>query len=224
MKPLVLSFALLSLAVASHAEQPAAATQAPQIDMSKSQSVPSPNRTESRTWASSEKLIKRNKHRGDKDGSSSTDAIVWVDSTGKTIGRAIGTNAMLVTYDNQPATLTGLEGDRSCSANNVCVFKSAGNRWSPFFTIYFLTDDCTGTPYLPYGGFGTPYAGVPVIDGDTTYIYILKVTDTTRVTVNSSFVNNACRSVRGGAFPSDAAPVTAVLPESAFGVAPYFLK
>ncbi|MDB5868828.1 MAG: hypothetical protein JWP96_1160 [Polaromonas sp.] len=224
MKPLVISLALLSLVVASHAQQlPGAASLSKQIESFQFPSVASPNRVDSATWASSNKF-NRNKHPGDKDGASGPPAIVWVDSTGKTIGRALATNSMLVTYENQPAMLTGLESDRSCNAANVCTHQSGGNRWSAFYTVYYLSTDCTGTPYLPYSGFGTPYVGVPVIDGDATYIYILKVTDTTRVNVNSSYVNNTCRSVRGGVFPSDAAPVTAVVPASTFGAAPYFLK
>ena len=48
-------------------------------------------------------------------------AIKWVDSTGRTVGRAIGNFAILATFENEFATLTGLDADMNCDANRVCT-------------------------------------------------------------------------------------------------------
>ena len=223
MKPLLTSLALLGLALASQAQPlPGTAPQGAFRDSGGLQGVASPNRTASMALANADKSARN--RRADKDGKVSTDAIVWVDATGRTVGRAINTNAMLLTYDGQPAILTGLEVDQACDAGGACSYASGGNRWSSYFSVYYTSPDCAGTPYLPYGGFGTPYVGVPVVDAGATYIYLLKVTETVRVSAGSSYTNNTCHSIRGGELPLDAAPVSAVVPASTFGRPPYFLK
>jgi len=219
MKPLLTSLALLGLALTGQAQPlPGPGARGP----GGLQQVASPNRTASGALANADKADRA--RRADKGGKVSTDAIVWVDATGRTVGRAINTNAVLLTYDGQPTILTGLEVDQVCDAGGVCSYASSGNRWSSYFSVYYTSPDCSGTPYLPYGGFGTPYVGVPVVDADGTYIYLLKVTDTVRVNAASSYSNNTCSAIRGGELPLDAAPVSAVVPASSFGRPPYFLK
>jgi hypothetical protein len=227
MKSIATSLVLISIAMASHAQQtPGASPQSKSIDTSRLQGVAGPNRTASMTMADSGKSG-RHWHGGRNWDSSGADAILWVDSTGRTIGRAISSNTVLLNYENQLTALTGLEADQTCTVNG-CVYNNAGNRWSSSSSVYYPSADCTGTPYLqpylPYGGFGTPSVGIPVVDGDTTYIYLFKVTDTKRVTVGSSYSNHICYFIRSGFFELDAAPVTAVVPASAFGQQPYFLK
>ena len=148
MKSAALCLSLLGLALGGHAQQPPEAN-APsaKLDASKSP-VASPNRTSSRTWATSGKGDKsrhqvEKREKGDRADSA---AIKWVDSSGRTMGRAIGNFAILATFDNQLATITGLEADQICDANRVCTYQSGGARWSEFQGVYYTTPDCTGTP------------------------------------------------------------------------------
>ncbi|MDB5931270.1 MAG: hypothetical protein JWR60_2977 [Polaromonas sp.] len=240
MKPLVIFLALVGWAAAGHAQQSQpseAVSKGRSMEAFKSQSQPvaSPNRTSSGSLEASDKRMKHRQRGNDdhgrghghghgRDRSSSLDAIVWTDSTGKTIGRALQSNAILLKYDNELATLIGLEPDQTCNAKGVCTLQSGGGRWSSFFAVYYTSADCTGTPYGPYQAVGTPYAGIPVIDADGTFLYIFKATDTIRVNAGSSYSSNTCFSIRGGDWPLDAAPVSAVVPASDFGVQPYFLK
>ena len=228
MKHLLAALALVSIVHNSNAQQaPGEISQLKQLEALRSQQVSSPNRITSITLANTSKLSDVNKLLGGIGLHSNTgnkSAIIWIDSTGRVIGRALGSSSILTSYENQLATLTGLEADQTCDKSGVCSYKSGGTRWSPYYSVYYLSTNCTGTPYLPYGGFGTPFVGIPVIDGDSAYIYILKVMNTSRVEVNSSYVNNTCHLIRGGSLPLDAAPVTIVVPASTFGTPPYFLK
>ena len=163
--------------------------------------------------------------KSDKDEKADSAPIVWADSTGRTIGRAIGNFAILTTYDNQLATLTGLDADKTCDVNRVCTYLSGGARWSDFQSVYYTTPDCTGIPYSLSGALGTPYLGIPVVDGGGVYLYFFKAVDTTRVTLKSNYSNNVCFQIGiRGSFPTDAAPVSEVVPASVYGLPPFFLK
>ena len=60
---------------------------------------------------------------------------------------------------------------------------------------------------------GTPFLGVPVVDSGGAYLYFFKAVDTTRVTLNSRYFSNGCFALGiRGAFPTDAAPVSDVVP------------
>ena len=224
-KSSVICLSFLTLALGSHAQQPPqTSTASAKPDASNSQPVASPNRTSSRTWATSGKGGK-SRHHGEKGGKSDSAAIVWVDSTGKTMGRAIGNYAILTTFDNQLATLSGLYPDQTCDADRVCTYPSNGARWSEFESVYYTTPDCTGIPYSLSAAMGTPYLGVPVVDSGGAYLYFFKAVDTTRVTLRSNYSNNACFVIGiRGAFPTDAAPVSDVVPASTYGTPPFFLK
>jgi hypothetical protein len=219
---------LLGLALGSHAQQPPAANASSgKPDLSRSEPVASPNHTSSRTWATSGKGGKARQHgdRGDRGGKADSAAIVWVDSTGRTVGRAIGNFGILTTFDNQLATLTGLSPDQSCDANRVCTSPSNGARWSEFESVYYTTPDCTGIPYSLGGALGTPYLGVPITDSGGTYLYFFKAVDTTRVTLHSRYSTDGCFVIGiRGAFPTDAAPVSDVVPATTYGTPPFFLK
>jgi hypothetical protein len=218
--------ALLGIVFASHAQQPASENaEGKNFDKSKSQRVASPNRTSSRDWARSHKSDKSDKHNRDKD-SSNRAAIVWVDSTGATVGRALalGIGDILVTFDNEPTALRGLAADQNCDSNFVCTY-SGGARWRNFpFVVNFTSIDCTGTPYLSsFIPFGTPKFGVPIFDGGETYIYIANVTQSSVQTTQSAFFDGECRSSLSGA-ANNVSPVIAVIPASTFGIEPYYLK
>ena len=228
MKSSVIFLPLLSLALASQAQQPPEANAlSGKPGASKSQSVASPNRTSSRTWATSGKGGK-SRHQGDRGEKGEKNdfaAIKWVDSTGRTMGRAIGNFGILTTFDNQLVTITGLYPDQTCDVNSVCTYPSNGARWSEFESVYYTTSDCTGMPYSLSGAMGTPYLGVPVLDSGGAYLYFFKAVDITRVTLKSSYANNACFEIGiRGAFPTDAAPVSEVVPASTYGTPPFFLK
>ena len=80
-------------------------------------------------------------------------------------------------------------------------------------------------PYSLSAAMGTPYLGVPVVDSGGAYLYFFKAVDTTRVTLRSNYSNNACFVIGiRGAFPTDAAPVSDVVPASTYGTPPFFLK
>lgn len=224
-KSSVICLSFLTLALGSHAQQPLQGnTASGKPDASSSQPVASPNRTTSRTLATSGKSGK-SRHHGEKGGKSDSAAIVWVDSTGKTMGRAIGNHAILTTFDNQLATITGLYPDQTCDANRVCTYPSNGARWSELEAVYYTSSDCTGLPYSLSAAMGTPYLGVPVVDSGGAYLYFFKAVDTTRVTLRSNYSNNVCAQIGiRGAFPTDAAPVSDVVPASTYGTPPFFLK
>ena len=72
---------------------------------------------------------------------------------------------------------------------------------------------------------GTPYLGIPVVDSGGAYLYFFKSADTTRVVLKSNYWNNFCFEIGiQGGFPTDAAPVTDVVPASTYGTPPFFLK
>lgn len=228
MKSFATCLTLVGLALGSQAQQPPQASSASgKPDASNSQPVASPNRTSSRTWATSGKAGK-SKHQSEKSEKSEkaeSAAIKWVDSTGRTIGRAIGNYAILTTFDNQLATLTGLYADQTCDANRVCTNPSNGAKWSEFESVYYTTSDCTGTPYSVGGALGTPYLGVPITDSGGTYLYFFKAVDTTRVTLRSRYSTDGCFVIGiRGAFPTDAIPVSDVVPGPTYGTPPFFLK
>lgn len=230
----VIGLTFLTLALGSHAQlAPEANALSAKPDMSRSQRVASPNRITSQMWSASGKVGKSRQqldksariNTADRGEAAEPGMIKWVDSTGRTMGRAIGNFAILTTFDNQLATITGLYPDERCDANRVCTYSSNGARWSDYETVYYTTSDCTGLPYSLSVAMGTPYLGVPVVDSGGAYLYFFKAVDMTRVTLRSGFSNNACfqMGIRG-ASPIDAAPVSDVAPASNFGVAPFFLK
>ena len=230
-KSFVIGLSLLTLALGSQAQLPPE-TSAPsdKSDLSRLERVAGPNRTSSRAWATSAKEGKfKNQNekaekaeRGDKV---ETAAIKWVDSTGRTMGRAIGNYAILATFDNQLATIVGLGSDSKCDPIRGCTYASNGANWSEFESVYYTTADCTGTPYSVGGAIGTPYRGIPITDSGGTYLYFFKAVDTTRVILGSRYSTSGCFVIGSrGAFPTDAAPVSDVVPATTYGTPPFFLK
>lgn len=223
MKFTVVVASLIGWALASHAQQPPPAN-LPAGQPDQSQRISSPNRTLSATWMASGKRDIPKRH-ADKTSQADNAAIRWVDSTGRTMGKAIGNFAILATFDNELATLTGLGADKKCDANRVCTFASNGARWPEFESIYYTTPDCSGTPYSLDGALGTPYLGVPIVDSGGVYLYFFKAVDTIRVTLTSRYSAEGCFVIGiRGAFPTDATPVSEVVPASNYGTPPFFLR
>lgn len=231
MKSTVIFLALLGMSLSGHAQQPVdSSSPSGKIDALPSQQVASPNRTHSQAWATLNKGSRGDK--GDKgsramQAGETTDLapIVWVDSTGRTMGRAIGNFAILATYDNQLATLTGLGSDSKCDASRGCTYASNGAKWSEFESVYYTTTDCTGTPYSISSAVGTPYLGIPITDSGGTYLYFFKAVDTTRVILGSRYSTSGCFVIGSrGASPTNAVPVSNVVPATTYGTPPFFLK
>jgi hypothetical protein len=220
--------ALLGIVFAGHAQQPTLKdSQGKQIDESNSQPVASPNRTLSKEWARSHNPTKSTKDMGNKD-SSKTAAVVWVDSTGKTVGRALEIafgEQVLVTFENELITLTGLFPERTCDFNaDFCTLTfSGGVNWI-FSSVQYTSTDCTGTPYISSAPNGRPINGVPILDNGETFIYLYNATQNTIQTIQSFFSNGRCSQSFGGSFPQNVSPVMAVVPASTFGITPFFLK
>ena len=56
-------------------------------------------------------------------------------------------------------------------------------------------------------------------------MYFFKAVDITRVMLNSRYSTDGCFAIGiRGAFPTDAAPVSDVVPASAYGTPPFFFK
>ena len=226
MKHIHIFLALLGIVFASHAQQPASEnSDARKFDKSKSYSVASPNRTSSRDWEKLHKSYKFTKNNGDKD-SSKPAALVWVDSRGETVGRALGgggpLSVVVVPFEKELAALQGLSTNVDCDPNNVCTF-AGGRKFSRFFEVAFTSADCTGVPQANVGSTsGTRYDGIPIIDDGETFIYIFDFTKSAFQTIRSIFSNGNCSSTPDLAGPF--APVIAVVPVSTFGIQPFFLK
>jgi hypothetical protein len=221
--------ALLGIVFASHAQQPASEnSEGKNFEKFKAQQVPSPNRTSSKDWARSLKPNKSGEHKGDKV-SSTPAAVVWVDSTGKTVGRALEIGSffgdVLVTFENELIVLQGLFPERRCDFNgDFCTLTFSGGVSWIFSSLQYPSTDCTGTPYISSATTGRPINGVAIIDNGETFIYLYNVTQNTVQTIQSFFSNGRCSQSLGGSFPQNVSPVMAVVPASTFGITPFFLK
>jgi hypothetical protein len=228
-KHICTSLALLGIIFASHAQQPTLKdSQGKQIDESNSRHVASPNRTSSREWARSHNPTKSTKDMGDKD-SSKPAAVVWVDSTGKTVGRSLeiggGPSEVLVTFENELIALKGLFPERNCDFNaDFCTLTFSGGASWLFSSVQYTSTNCTGTPYISSAPNGRPINGVPILDNGETFIYLYNATQNTVQTIQSFFSNGRCSQSFGGSFPQNVSPVMAVVPASTFGITPFFLK
>jgi hypothetical protein len=225
-KKLYTSLALIGIVFGSHAEQSTAENTKGNFDKSKSQQVPSPNRTSSSDWARSLKLNKSSKNSGDKE-SSIPPAVVWVDSRGKAVGRALdiggGSSEVLVTFENDLIALSGLFPERKCDSNANCTLTFSGGVSWIFSSVAYASIDCSGTPYIPSAPNGRPINGVPILDNGETFIYLYNATQNTVQTIQSFFQNGTC-SQSFGSFPLNVSPVMAVVSASTFGITPFFLK
>jgi hypothetical protein len=231
---LAIALALFGAAMGSLAEQEP--HQPPGLDPSKLAPVGSPNRSAPASLAAgfAPAVLGAGRGREDRD-SGPARAVVWVDATGKTVGRADGSGTILTTYNNEPAVILGLEPDRQCDlSTGSCTYRSGGLSWPTNFraSLYYGTADCTGAPYTfpaAYSplGVGTPIVGIAVVDGGVPYIYVSRITDTARTAVGSVLASPAIGAqatcFRAGQF-ADLAPVINVLPGSALGTAPFMLK
>jgi hypothetical protein len=227
---LAIALALSGAAMGSLAEQEP--HDLPGLDPSKLAPVSSPNRSAPASLAAgfAPAVLGAGRGREDRD-SGPARAIVWVDATGKTVGRAVGQWTIFTTYNNEPAVIIGLEPDRQCNLGiGSCTYLSGGIAWPRTFrvSLYYGTTDCTGAPYLYSSpGLGTSMIGVALVDDGAQYIYFSRITDTARILVRSVLASPAlggqgtCYSA--GQF-ADLTPVINVLPGSALGTAPFMLK
>jgi hypothetical protein len=229
---LAIALALLGATTGSLAQQEP--HHPPGMDLSRSVPVGSPNRSASASLAAGFPAAALGVGRG--HGSGATHAIVWIDASGKTVGRADGSSAILTTYNNELATILGLEPDRQCDLSiGSCTYRSGGLAWPTNFraSLYYGTADCTGAPYTfpaaysPLGA-GTSIFGIATVEGGVPYIYFSRITDTARTFVGSVLASAAIGAAQGTCFRAgqfvDVAPVINVMPGSALGTAPFLLK
>lgn len=208
MKKVVLSFATLALALAGHAQP----TTAPSAQ--KTYPVASPNRTLSTALAAASKPAKPAPQ------PAAPAALVWVDATGKTLGRFANEGSMVASYNDQLAVIPGLTG-LSCTGD-VCVYEG-GARWSSDFALYYESGNCSLTPYATNYTPATPYIGIPIKDAGITYLYYFRMADLAVRTMYSRFDGLQCSAIEGG-FTSRLAPSVGVVPASTFGVEPFTVK
>jgi hypothetical protein len=182
-------------------------------------SVASPTRTQSSALANATKpaVDRYLRHRRDDQ-----DALVWVDVTGKTVGRFASDTTMVVPFNGQQALIRGMAIRRCVSGCSEPLLPAV---WGPGvdFPLLFASSDCTGQAYTTENTAATPYVGTPAVDRGTTYIYFFRLAAMSTVVVNSRFSASQCRAV----FPGEStrvAPAAAFLPASALGTEPFAVK
>jgi len=215
MKELILTFGALGFALAALAQLTVSPTRLPDTRHNHQEaSRPGEPADETRSDRHS-----RKRHRAN-----GPDALVWVDATGKTVGRHARDNLLVVPFDNQLAFVLGLQtsdcipGLRTCTA-----YPGEGARWNTRYPLFYTTSDCSGQAYAPVRFTATPYVGIPIVDKGTAYIHFFKMADLAPVALNSIFANNHCSSsVQGLSQPM--APSVGVIPALDLGVEPFTVK
>ena len=212
---------LLSASLASSAQSLAPAPAA--VEASKSQVVASPNRMTAAALAALSKATNKHGHHQAHDTAA---ALRWVDSTGKTLGRAVGAGTALVSYNGELLMMGGLEAIFGCvdPAQVDCTYR-AGTDWSPYFASSAYTSaDCSGAAYSSFLTGATPYGSIPVVEDGIPYIYITRMADVALIPIRSYLLNGGCRVSPSGIGETFAAPVFAVEQAALFGTAPFFQK
>jgi hypothetical protein len=188
----------------------------PKLEAPKGPAVPSPNRT------APAQLSAAASKAGISIGPNSMNALQVVDATGKSVGRW-DRYTLIVTIDGKVTRINAFTVD-CVDFDNCNAYRSGGMTLVSGFTLYYLSGDCSGTPYV-LTDFGTPQVGVGVKEADgSVNVYLADQTGgSTTLTVASSFFNGQC--FQGANLPIlGLFPVTSVIPVSAFGTAPFFVK
>jgi hypothetical protein len=216
MHRLITFAALSSIAVASMA-QPSR------------QVVAGPNRTTSSQLASATKAGGAAATTGGGGGG----APVFVDATGKTVGRVLGSFGALTSYNNRPLLILLADdyepvdgndpagGIRRASWGYSLRGFAGGNLW-------YVSSDCTGAPHLSprVEGAGAAQVGYPVWDASDGqhYVYIADgAGPAAQIVPQSIYSAGRCFGLRDQ--PASAAQlVQAVVPASTFGTGSIFMK
>ena len=146
--------------------------------------VASPNRTSGATLVT-------NTPRVTQKSTVPTTALVWVDSTGKVMGRE-KSQSILLDINGVLTQLAGLSEVVNCDVN--CTF-NAGATLNNYSTgLYYQTTGCSSPPLIPrLGQMGTKQAGVPNRDADgKTFIYFVRSSDLARVMLYSTSSDGQC--------------------------------
>lgn len=185
--------------------------------------VASPNRNTFQSMAATSRLSQT--HTG------STSALLIVDANGKTVGRAFGSEPVVISiYNNQLIGILGLSG--YITGGQMAI--SGAMNWSPYgYETYYTSIDCSGPPLFPVSRLhGTPYIGVVVRDAydGPAQIAVINASNVAQILYGSTYSNgpggSACR-VRSdfpGTYPLYFAPAEAIIPASTFGTPPFWLK
>lgn len=215
MKNQLAAIALTIMASSAWAQTaPTARTTPPIPDRSTLTSVASPNRMPSSALAG--------QNRGGLEGGrTSTEALVLVDSTGRTVGRYFQSNglgAVLLPYKRHFMAIA-LSPDYDAQFNVV----SGGLTWANS-TLGYSTPDCAGTAYSGINISGAKYVGFAVKDAGQYYAYVGDTAIIVNIDVHSSydFATSTC-------YPTDFGvltlmPLSVVLPLASIGTPLFFLK
>jgi hypothetical protein len=179
------------------------------------QAVASPNRAMLSTLAASGR---------NETGPGHTDGpVLLVDSIGKKLGRIVSLNAahLLASYKDKPILISSLEGDSDVLGG---LPKSNGLTWSKHSAIYYESGNCTGMPYVPSSPAGTPYLGLMVKEAEQYNLLVWQPQDAVEVTVQSAYNYATLTCVSFGGSQTGILARFTVIPATAFGSPPFYLK
>jgi hypothetical protein len=221
MKKCLLPFATLGLALAAQAQLFVSPMPVP--DAGLNSPAVSPGRTGPAELNTATQL---EKHFGKRHHLHGPDALVWVDATGKTVGRYANDNLLVVPFKGQLAVIQGLQTSDCIPGGRACTeYPGGGARWNTRNPLYYTNNDCTGQAYSPAVFTATPFIGMPIEEEGTTYIYFFKTTAIDPARVTSTFAGNQCSASlppRGFALPL--APLVGVIPALDLGAEPFMVK
>jgi hypothetical protein len=179
------------------------------------QAVASPNRTMLSTLAASDrKEIGPGRTNG---------PILLVDSLGKTLGRIVNLNPtnLLASYRGEPILISTLVSDVDYAKG---VPKSNGLTWGRNFAIYYVSGDCTGTQYVPSAPAGTPYLGLMAKEAEQYFLLVWQPLDAVELSVQSAYDYSTSTCVSFGGSQTGTLARFTVIPATAFGNPPFYLK
>jgi hypothetical protein len=145
-------------------------------------------------------------------------AVAVVDANGKTIGRYIG-DALILPYAGELIAMQ-LQPDWNDTLGKP---NSGGFSWTRY-GLFYVSTDCSGTPYFWTASYGTRYNGVTVNDGGQFYAYIGEPAKAQAVTIQSyyDFTAANCHPYTAPTQPFMA--LSTVVALGRLGTPPFFLR
>lgn len=154
--------------------------------------------------------------------------LLVVDSTGKASGRYESGGTVVFMVNGKATRLLSLSADCStpeCPAvrSSAFVFPDIQEVVNNFGAVYYLSSDCSGSPYMAASDIDITQSAIAIKEADGSfYLYVTDVSGPfSNLTFQSQFVNGQCSAVNTS-FGAHA--VTAVVPASSFGIAPFHLE
>lgn len=183
----------------------------------------SPNRTSSATLAG------RKAHgKADPNRLGNTHfALTFVDAQGATMGRAVGANAFLTTYQGESLLVTGIASGNQCDYSTRHCPNTPGVGWSRSYPyLMYAESNCTGQPYLYYPPAApASLLGTPVLDQGAWYLYLVRPAETAWLRYASYFAYwGSCYNSSYYDQGTFVAPVVDTIPATDIGSPPFLLK